>query len=330
MPDASRRTGQGVRPSLADVIRQAGLPGLEEGRLRYNEPMSRLTTFRVGGPADAVLAPAGPGELVQALRLCRQHGIPVTILGNGSNVVVADAGIRGLVVAFGPPFSGIDIREEGSGWYEVRAEAGATLSAVAARCAAAGLEGMEFACGIPGTIGGAVFMNAGAYDGCMADIVRTTRVLDADFLEHAIGKAEHRFGYRESALMRDGTIILETHLLLRAGNRESIGARIAELGVRRRLSQPLELPSAGSAFKRPPGHFAGKLISDCGLRGQRIGGAQVSEKHAGFIVNTGGATAADIRNLVRLVMETVRGSTGVSLEPEIRFIGEWEDTADRG
>ncbi len=307
-----------------EALRRTGLPGRSEGRLLFDEPMARWTTFRVGGIADAVLCPRDSDELVQALRQCRSDGIPVTILGNGSNVVVSDAGIRGLVIVFGQPFSTIAIRQAEEGWYEVHAEAGASLAGVAGRCASAGLTGMEFACGIPGTIGGAVFMNAGAYDGCMADTVRETSILDADLRIREIDLAGHRFGYRESALMEDGLIILGTRLLLRSGDRSRIEARVSELAARRRQTQPLELPSAGSAFKRPAGHYAGKLISDCGLRGQHVGGAQVSEKHAGFIVNTGGATATDIRRLTDRIITSVRDQTGVTLVPEIRFIGEWD------
>lgn len=321
-PDNATRTAAAGLP-YGEMLRDAGLPGQSEGRLRFGESMARMTTFRVGGPADAVLLPSGPDEVAEAIRICRAQNIPVTILGNGSNVVVADAGIRGLVIVFAQPYAQFDIREEGNDLYSIRAGAGALLSGVATRCAAAGLTGMEFACGIPGSVGGAVFMNAGAYDGCMADVVTETRVMGPALTPHAIGASEHRFGYRTSALMGNGAIILETRLLLRRGDPGRIQARIAELGARRRQSQPLEWPSAGSVFKRPAGYYAGKLIADSGLRGSRVGGAQVSEKHAGFIVNTGGASAADIRMLADRVAATVLEHTGVPLETEIRFIGDW-------
>lgn len=327
-------TGPDVRPDnvprgsagggwYGEILRDAGLPGQSDGRLRFDEKLARMTTFRVGGPADAVFLPNGPDEVAAAIRLCREKNIPVTILGNGSNVVVADAGIRGLVIAFVQPYALFDLQEAGDGLYSVRAGAGALLSGVAIRCASAGLTGMEFACGIPGSVGGAVFMNAGAYDGCMADIVTKTQVLTSTLAPESIDRADHRFGYRTSALMDSGAIILETQLMLRRGDPDRIQARIAELGARRRQSQPLEWPSAGSVFKRPAGFYAGKLIADSGLRGSRVGGAQVSEKHAGFIVNTGGASAADIRALTDHVATVVREHTGVLLETEIRFIGEW-------
>lgn len=323
MSEASFRPNRDETSAMAMDILRGSLPGRMEGRLRFGEPMDRLSTFRTGGRADAVFFPGTEGEVRDALRTCRDAGIPVTILGNGSNVVVSDAGIRGLVVVFGPPFASIDIRRTEDGWDEIEAQAGASLAGVANRCAAAGLTGMEFACGIPGTIGGAVFMNAGAYDGCMADAVRSTDTLGPDLRPLTIDAADHRFGYRTSALMDGKTVVLRTRLCLRAGNQSRIDARIAELAGRRRQTQPLEFPSAGSVFKRPQGFFAGKLISDCGLRGFRIGGAQVSEKHAGFIVNAGNASASDIRSLTAHVISTVLDRMGVRLEPEIRFIGEW-------
>ena len=309
---------------FTESLRRLDFQCLQPGRLLFDEPMALHTTFRVGGSADAVFFPDTATDIATAIQMCREACIPVTILGNGSNVVVSDAGIRGLVIVFGQPFSRVAIQESGGGHFEVTAEAGATLAGVAYQCAAAGLAGMEFACGIPGTIGGAVFMNAGAYDGCMADTVSATTVLDDGLLMREVDAPGHRFGYRESALMTGGYVILSTRLSLRPGDRAKIEARIEDLAARRRQSQPLELPSAGSAFKRPPGHFAGGLISDCGLKGVRIGQAQVSEKHAGFIVNIGGATAADVRGLADLIMRTVMDRTGVALEPEIRFIGDWD------
>ncbi len=308
---------------VRERVRAWGLPGQDAGRLRFDVSMASLTSFRVGGPADVVYFPAAAEEIADVIRRCRLAAIPVTLLGNGTNVVVADAGIRGLVVVFGEPYARMEIEARPDGSYVVAAGAGALLSGVANRCAAAGLTGLEFAAGIPGSVGGAVFMNAGAYGGAMADVVLESRVLDASLRLTTVAGADHGFGYRYNALTAGGAIILETRLLLQKGDPTAIRARIAELNERRRCTQPLEWPSAGSVFKRPNGYYAGKLIAESELCGLHEGGAQVSEKHAGFIINTGGARASDIRALVDRVTDRVLARTGVRLETEIRFVGDW-------
>lgn len=291
----------------------------DSGRIRRAEPMSGHTTFRVGGPADFYVEPASPDELVAILRLARQHHLPMTVLGNGSNVVVADRGIRGVVVSLGQPMA--TIRRENDC---LVTGAGALLSSVAAFAAREGLGGLAFASGIPGTIGGAVMMNAGAYEHCMADVVHSTRYLDTDWTEHIAEGPELAFGYRTSCFKGTDRIVTETTVCLKPQDPAEILKEMADLAVRRRMSQPLELPSAGSAFKRPPGHYAGKLISDCGLKGFAIGGAAVSIKHAGFIVNLGQATASDVAAVFNHVQATVERETGILLEREVLFIGDWD------
>ena len=273
------------KPALQSLLR-AGLPLGAGRRLLFDEPMCRRTTFQVGGPADAVYLPASADDIAAAFRLCRTHGIELTVLGNGSNVVVSDEGIRGLTVLLSSSFSDIRVQPLGGYVFQVEAQAGATMSAVAGRCCREGLTGMEFAAGIPGTIGGAVYMNAGAYDGNIAGVMTEADVLDPDLRIRTCAVADLGFGYRHSALMDTGSVLLSVRLSLHKRDPEQIRERIRELAERRCASQPLEMPSAGSTFRRPPDHFAGRLISDCGLRGSRVGGAQVSEKHAGFIVNT--------------------------------------------
>ena len=288
-------------------------------RLRRAEPMSGHTTFRVGGPADFFIEPSSATELSVILRTASRHRLPVTVLGNGSNVVVADRGIRGVVISLGQPMAAIR-REDDC----LIAQAGALLSSVAAFAAREGLGGLAFASGIPGTIGGAVMMNAGAYEHCMADVVRSTRYLDTDWTAKTAQGQELAFGYRTSCFKGTDRIVTETTVCLKPQAPAEILAEMNALAVRRRTSQPLELPSAGSAFKRPPGHYAGKLISDCGLKGFCVGGAAVSTKHAGFIVNLGQATASDVAAVFNHVQETVERETGILLEREVLFIGDWD------
>lgn len=290
----------------------------ETGRVKINEPMSVHTTFRVGGQADYFIEPASIEEIIRVLDVTLQSGLPLTLLGNGSNVVVADRGIRGVVLFVGSTFAQINL--DGT---TIKAQAGAPLASVAAFAARHGLSGLEFASGIPGTIGGAVMMNAGAYDHCMAEVVSETVFLDCSRQQNHVCGAAHCFAYRQSCFTGRSDIILETTLVLRPDEPAAIWARIAELAKKRRESQPLEYPSAGSAFKRPTGHFAGKLIADCGLKGYRIGGAEVSTKHAGFIINKENASAEEIRQLFVHVQQVVEQQTGVRLEPEVRFIGDW-------
>ena len=290
-------------------------------RLFPDEPMSCHSTFRVGGNADLLLSAASPEELVLAMKLAGGMNLPVTVLGNGSNILVSDKGIRGLVIVLGKDLAGIT--SEGDG--RIVAQAGSLLSAVSRFAASLGLTGLEFAAGIPGTTGGAVYMNAGAYEGCMADVVVRSEGYDIPTGSvftlpdvHA-----HAFGYRRSFFSPGSAIVLRTWMQLRPGDRDEIDARMAEFARRRKGSQPLELPSAGSTFKRPEGHFAGRLIEDTGLKGCRVGGACVSTKHAGFIVNDQNATAADVRALIELVRSRVYEKHGVMLEPEVRILGEW-------
>ena len=285
-------------------------------RVLENAPMSRYTTFRVGGPADVLFLPASVEELRTALAAAEREGVPVCLIGNGSNLIVRDGGIRGLVIALGEPFS--EIRVEGT---QVWAQAGARLSAVAAAAQRAGLAGLEFASGIPGTLGGGCAMNAGAYGGELKDVLLWADVL-LDGELRRLSRDEMEMGYRSTMPLRRGAIVLSACFELRQDDPEAIQERMRDLANRRREKQPLNLPSAGSTFKRPEGHFAGALIEQCGLKGCRIGGAQVSEKHAGFIVNVENATAADILQLIEHVQRVVQAQTGVQLETEVRVLGE--------
>lgn len=288
-----------------------------EENLRRMEPMSRHTTFRVGGPADVMVWPQGP-QLAQVIRLCRNYGETYYIIGNGSNLLVGDAGIRGLVIAM--TSAGAELSADGS---HVRAGAGVLLSKAAGYAASCGLSGMEFAAGIPGTVGGAVVMNAGAYGGEMRDIISSVTVIDTDGNEKRLIAEELDFGYRKSCIPANSYIVTEAEFRLVPGDEMTVRAKMKELNGKRVQKQPLEYPSAGSTFKRPEGHFAGKLIMDAGLRGYRVGGAQISEKHCGFVINRGGATAADIVKLMRDVSEEVKRQFGVTLEPEVKIIGEF-------
>jgi len=294
----------------------AELRSLSAGILLENEPMSRHTTYRVGGPADLFFMPENREALLKALEAARQSGIPAMVIGNGSNLIVGDGGIRGLVIALGEAFS--EIRLEGT---LLRAQAGAMLSRVAAAAQEAGLAGLEFASGIPGTLGGGCAMNAGAYGGELKDVLLWADVLLNGEVRR-LSRDEMAMGYRTTLPLRAGGVVLEACFDLQPGDTEAILARMKELNARRREKQPLNLPSAGSVFKRPEGHFAGGLIEQCGLKGYTIGGAQVSTKHAGFIVNVGGATAKDITDLIAHIQETVLAQTGVHLETEQRIIGE--------
>lgn len=296
---------------LAEALRAMG-----QDRLLENEPMSRHTTFRVGGPADLMFLPASAQELCDALRLAREADVPAQVLGNGSNLIVRDGGIRGLTIVLGEHFS--DIRVEGK---RLCAQAGALLSRVAAAAMEAGLSGLEFAGGIPGTLGGGCAMNAGAYGGQISDVLVSAEVLLGGEVR-TLSLEEMQMGYRTTLPLREGGVVLSACFELERDDSDAIQSRMKELNARRRDKQPLNLPSAGSTFKRPEGHFAGALIEGCGLKGCAIGAAQVSQKHAGFIVNTGGATAKDILQLIAHVQAVVRRETGVELEPEVKIMGE--------
>lgn len=283
-----------------------------------DEPMSRHTTFRTGGPADIYIEPSGVEELKQVLDICREENVAYTIIGNGSNLLVGDGGYRGVLISFGKPFAQVTI--EGA---QVRTGAGALLSAVAKQVLNASLTGFEFAAGIPGTIGGAVVMNAGAYGGELCQVLREATVLTPEGEVKTLPAEELELGYRTSCVQKNGYIVLEAVLQLQPGNADDICAVMDALASKRREKQPLEYPSAGSTFKRPEGHFAGKLIQDAGLRGFRVGGAQVSEKHCGFVINRDHATSADILSLCRQVQEKVKAQFGVELELEVKLLGEF-------
>ena len=288
----------------------------ESRQILENEPMSRHTTFRVGGPADVMFLPESEEQVVQALSLAREAQVPVIIIGNGSNLVVRDGGIRGLVIALGEGMAAI-VRVE----HTVSALAGASLARVSAYAQASGLSGLEFASGIPGTLGGGCAMNAGAYGGQLSDVLIDARVLLNGELRTLTAEAM-QMGYRTSLPLREGGIVLSARFALTPDDPEAIAARMRDLNARRRDKQPLDRPSAGSTFKRPEGYFAGALIEQAGLKGRRVGGAQVSEKHAGFIVNVGDATAADILTLIGVVQDEVEARFGVRLETEVRILGE--------
>ena len=291
---------------------------LGEARVLVKEPMASHTTFRIGGPADYFVLPETTEELAAVLKICKEEKVPYFILGNGSNLLVGDQGFRGVVIQLYKNFDGIKI--EGT---TVTAKAGAMLVRVAKEAGKAGLSGLEFASGIPGTIGGAMVMNAGAYGGEMKDVVTEVTVLTKDGQIKKLTGEEMNFRYRGSVVEDEAYIVLEAVMELHEGNLEEIQARMAELTVQRKTKQPIEYPSAGSTFKRPEGYFAGKLIQDAGLRGFQVGGAQVSEKHCGFVINAGGATAADVMNLMQAVSEKVNEQFGVTLEPEVKRIGEF-------
>lgn len=290
---------------------------INKENILYNEKMSRHTTFKIGGEADVIVTPEKEEEIIDVIKYARAEGIAYHIIGNGSNLLCSDAGIQGIVIKLCKNFSDISVMGE-----YVSAKSGALLSKVSSVAMQHGLKNMEFASGIPGTIGGAVFMNAGAYGGEMRDIVVKVKYLDEN-LEYKTAE-EFGFGYRSSIFQKNGGIILSVDMKLQKGNKEEIKEQMEELSRKRKEKQPVNMPSAGSAFKRPEGHFAAKLIDDCGLRGYKIGDAAVSEKHTGFVVNLGNATAEDVKNLLGNVRDIVHEKTGVLLEKEIKFIGEFK------
>lgn len=298
------------------------LEQIVRGACKRQEPMKNHTTFRIGGPAEYFISPENIGEIQNVTALCREYGVPCEIIGNGSNLLVSDRGIEGVVLKLGKEFSRVE--QEGT---LLRAQAGVLLTALAKKAAQAGLTGMEFAAGIPGTLGGAITMNAGAYGGEMVQITERVTLLTKEGNLIALSGKEMQFGYRKSIVMEKQYTVLEAEIRLREGEIAFIEASMTEMNRRRREKQPLEFPSAGSTFKRPEGYFAGKLIMDAGLAGFRCKGAQVSEKHCGFVINTGNATAEDVRTLIKEVQRIVYEKTGVKLEPEIRYLGR--EGADR-
>lgn len=291
---------------------------LGSDNVKLQEPMSKHTTFRIGGPADFYLCPHSTKEVQQTIQICKEENLPYFILGNGSNLLVSDKGYRGAIIQLWKNFSDISVKD-----CCITAKAGALLSKVAAEALEEGLTGMEFASGIPGTIGGAVFMNAGAYGGEMKDIIKEVKVLDDQGEVRVLSNEEMKLGYRTSIVKEKGYTVLSAVLQLKKGDVSVIRETMEDLKNRRTSKQPLDMPSAGSTFKRPEGYFAGKLIMDSGLRGFSVGGAQVSEKHCGFVVNKGGATAEDVTALIREVQRRVKEKFGVELETEVRFLGEF-------
>ncbi len=281
------------------------------------EPMKKHTTFRVGGPADVLVQP-DETALAAILALCRQYHVSYSFIGNGSNLLVGDKGIRGVVIEMTDPMGNIEV--DGT---KITAQAGAMLSKIANTAASNGLGGMEFAAGIPGSVGGAVVMNAGAYGGEMKDIIEKVYVLDENGAQLELDRDALDLGYRHSCIPEKKYIVTKVVLELVPRNEAEIRSEMKELNEKRAEKQPLQYPSAGSTFKRPEGYFAGKLIMDAGLRGYQVGGAQVSEKHCGFVINKGDATAADICQLMRDVSDKVQAQFGVVLEPEVKMIGEF-------
>ena len=289
---------------------------ITKGTVLTEEPMSRHTSFQIGGPAEIFVQPATGDEVRQAICLAKEEQIPFFVVGNGSNLLVSDDGFRGMIVQIGRNLQEISVEDN-----VIYAQAGALLSRVARTALEHGLTGMEFAAGIPGSLGGAVAMNAGAYGGEMKDILTDAEVLTPDGEIKILSLEELDLSYRHSCIFDEDYIVLSVHLQLEQGDKTVIRNRMDELARARREKQPLEYPSAGSTFKRPEGYFAGALIQDAGLKGYTVGGAQVSEKHSGFVVNRGGATAEEVLFLIKQVQKKVKSRFGVTMEPEVRMVG---------
>lgn len=291
---------------------------LTEEQVKIEEPMKNHTTFRVGGPAAYFVMPRTAEEVAKVTELCAQENVPYYIVGNGSNLLVSDKGYDGVIIQIYKQMSQVEVKGR-----EIYAQAGVLLSMVAKRALDTELAGFEFAAGIPGTLGGACVMNAGAYGGEMKDVLKSVTVLDKDGNVKKLAKDELELGYRTSVIAKKGYIVLDAVMELKEGKAEEIKALMDDLKERRITKQPLEYPSAGSTFKRPEGYFAGKLIQDADLRGFQVGGAQVSEKHCGFVINKDGATASDVMELMRQVSDKVYDKFGVRLEPEVKRLGEF-------
>lgn len=291
---------------------------LKEEQVKKDEPMKSHTTFRVGGPADYFVTPQTAEEVAKVIEACTQEKAPYYIVGNGSNLLVSDKGYEGVIIQIYKQMN--QVKVEGA---QIHAQAGALLSMIAKRALGAELTGFEFAAGIPGTLGGACVMNAGAYGGEMKDVLKSVTVLTDKGEVKTLAKEELELGYRTSVIAKKGYIVLEAVLELQKGEKEKIQAVMDDLKERRVTKQPLEYPSAGSTFKRPEGCFAGKLIQDAGLRGFQVGGAQVSEKHCGFVINKDQATASDVMNLMNQVSDKVYEEFGVRLQPEVKRLGEF-------
>lgn len=285
--------------------------------VKFDEPMKLHTTFKIGGPADVFVEAQNTDEIIALIEYCKQNSIPYMIMGNGSNMLVGDRGIRGVVIQIGKAMNNITIDKE-----TVTAQAGVLMSTLANAILKAELSGFETLSGIPGTLGGGIYMNAGAYGGELKDVIDTVTYIDESGEIITKPNEELDLSYRHSMFETGEYVILSAVLKLKKGSYEEIKAAMQDYNKRRSDKQPISMPSAGSTFKRPEGYFAGKLIQDSGLMGYSIGGAQVSEKHAGFVVNKGGATAADVLALIKHIQDTVEEKFGVCLEPEVRLIGE--------
>lgn len=296
---------------------------IAEEKIHKDELLSKHTTFKIGGPADYFIIPSDKEELQSVLLLCKEYQMPYYIIGNGSNLLVGDKGYRGVIIQLYKNYQSITLEETEENRVRFTASAGVLLSALASEIAKQSCTGFEFASGIPGTLGGAVTMNAGAYGGEIKDCIEQAVLLDENGTVHTLKKEQLELGYRSSIIQKKSYIVLEASFIFSKGNQTEIYEKMKELNEKRRDKQPLEYPSAGSTFKRPEGYFAGKLIMDAGLKGYRIGDACVSEKHCGFVINTGAATAADVRTLMQEVDKIVYEKNGVHLEPEVRMIGEF-------
>lgn len=288
----------------------------EESQIQVDAKMSEHIYFKVGGPVDILLTPNNIQQLKESITICKENEIPFYVIGNGSNLLVKDGGIRGVVIKL------CELNKIKRVGNKITAECGALLKDVSVEATAGSLSGFQFACGIPGSVGGAVFMNAGAYDGEISFVIEKAEVLDDKQEIRVLSKEELNLGYRQSLVMEKGYIVLSATFELIPGDREQIQSRVSELTTRREDRQPLEYPSAGSTFKRPEGHFAGKLIEDAGLKGFTIGGACISEKHAGFVINKGQGTAKDVLDVIHHVQDEVKKQFGVELQPEVRILGE--------
>ena len=304
---------------MNEAVKQKFCQVLGKEQVLFEEPMKSHTTFRIGGPAEVFIMPKSIKQVQMAVEICQEEQIPYFILGNGSNLLVSDRGYRGVIIQMDRNMG--EIQVEGT---EIQAAAGALLSSIAVAARRESLTGFEFAGGIPGTLGGAVVMNAGAYGGEIKDVLKEVTVMDGDGKIFTLPASELEMGYRTSIIKTAGYLVLSARITLSRGKEEDIKARTRELSEMRTQKQPLDYPSAGSTFKRPEGYFAGKLIMDSGLRGYSVGGAMVSEKHCGFVINKGNATAEDVVSLMKHVTEVVQEKYGVTLEPEVKFLGEFD------
>lgn len=290
---------------------------LKEDKIKVDEPMKKHISFKVGGPADFLVKPETEEELIQVIKLVKKENIPFLVIGNGSNLLVKDGGIRGVVIELTDNFNNYEI--EGN---IIKAQSGALLSILGRNALKNSLTGFEFAAGIPGTLGGALAMNAGAYGGEMKQVIKTVRLMDTEGNIFELSNEEMKFEYRRSILTTNDFIVLSAVIELKQGNADEIKETMVDYANRRSTKQPLNFPSAGSTFKRPEGHFAAKLIDDCGLRGLNLRGAQVSDKHCGFVINSGDASAKDLLDLMFIVKSTVNAKFGIMLEEEVKILGE--------